>query len=52
MPFMIGKEPIRRTIKYLEAGKLVLKNSIQIFSVNYNTHGEQSSGMRLEFLLF
>ncbi|XP_058790113.1 small ribosomal subunit protein mS25 [Phymastichus coffea] len=51
MPFMIGKEPIRRTVKYLEAGKLVLKNSIQIFSVNYNTHGENHRGIR-EFMFW
>lgn len=48
MPFMIGREPIRRTVKYLESGKLVLKNSIQILSLHYNTHGENHRGMRLE----
>ncbi|XP_014210299.1 probable 28S ribosomal protein S25, mitochondrial [Copidosoma floridanum] len=46
MPFMIGREPVRRTIKYLEAGSLVLKDAIQIFSINYNTHGIASSGIR------
>lgn len=40
MPFMKGKEPIRRTIKYLESGRIVLKDQIKIFSVNYNVgHG-------------
>lgn len=34
---MIGKAPIRRTLKYLNAGKLVLKENVKIFSVNYNT---------------
>ncbi|XP_012540769.1 probable 28S ribosomal protein S25, mitochondrial [Monomorium pharaonis] len=46
MPFMIGKEPIRRTVKYLMAGKLVLKDKIQILSINYNTHGDHHEGTR------
>lgn len=46
MPFMIGKAPIRRTIKYLEAGRLMLKDSIKILSVNYNTYGEHHQGAR------
>ncbi|XP_034950602.1 probable 28S ribosomal protein S25, mitochondrial [Chelonus insularis] len=47
MPFMIGKEPIRRTWKYLEAGRLILKDSIQIFSLHYNTNiGDHHEGAR------
>lgn len=46
MPFMIGAAPIRRTLKYLNAGKLVLKDGIQIFSVNYNTYGKHHHGAR------
>jgi len=46
MPFMIGKEPVRRTLKYLMAGKLVLKDKIQILSINYNTHTEHHKGTR------
>lgn len=46
MPFMIGRAPIRRTLKYLEAGELYLKSKIQIFSVNYNTYGENHQGTR------
>ena len=46
MPFMIGPAPIRRSLKYLEAGKLILKDGIQIFSVNYNTHGSNHKGTR------
>ncbi|XP_011881565.1 PREDICTED: probable 28S ribosomal protein S25, mitochondrial [Vollenhovia emeryi] len=46
MPFMIGKEPVRRTVKYLMSGKLVLKDKIQILSINYNTHGEHHKGTR------
>lgn len=44
MPFMIGRNPIRRTLKYLNQGKLYLKNNIQIFSINYNTHGDHHKG--------
>ncbi|KOX71749.1 putative 28S ribosomal protein S25, mitochondrial [Melipona quadrifasciata] len=44
MPFMIGRAPIRRTLKYLNAGKIILKDEIQIFSINYNTHGVHHKG--------
>ncbi|XP_076477712.1 mitochondrial ribosomal protein S25 isoform X2 [Bombus vancouverensis nearcticus] len=46
MPFMIGRAPVRRTLNYLNSGKLILKDEIQIFSVNYNTHGEHHDGAR------
>ncbi|XP_071554779.1 small ribosomal subunit protein mS25 [Temnothorax nylanderi] len=46
MPFMIGKEPVRRTVKYLMAGKLILKDKIQILSINYNTHSDHHKGTR------
>ncbi|XP_064556887.1 small ribosomal subunit protein mS25 [Drosophila montana] len=46
MPFMKGREPIRRALKYLHEGKLVLKDSVRIFSVNYNTYGNHHSGAR------
>lgn len=46
MPFMKGRSPIRRTIQYLQAGKLVLKDKIKIFSVNYNIHGKHHEGAK------
>lgn len=46
MPFMIGSHPVRRTLQYLKAGKLVLKDRIKILSVNYNTHGDHHLGAR------
>lgn len=46
MPFMKGKAPIRRTINYLEAGKLVLKDGIKIFTVNFNTYGDHHKGAK------
>lgn len=47
---MKGKAPIRRTLKYLEAGSLVLKERIKIFCVNYNHHGNHHKGAR--YILF
>jgi len=41
---MKGPAPIRRTIKYLEAGRLYLKDQIKILTVNYNTHGQNHVG--------
>ncbi|EFN86803.1 probable 28S ribosomal protein S25, mitochondrial [Harpegnathos saltator] len=46
MPFMIGKDPVRRTVKYLMSGKLVLKDKIQILSINYNTKDNHHQGAR------
>jgi small subunit ribosomal protein S25 len=43
---MKGKAPIRRTLKYLKAGSLVLKERIKIFCVNYNDFGEHHKGAR------
>jgi hypothetical protein len=49
MPFMKGKAPIRRTLKYLEAGSLVLKDRVKVFCVNYNHHGDHHKGARYVF---
>ncbi|XP_034230633.1 probable 28S ribosomal protein S25, mitochondrial [Thrips palmi] len=46
MPFMKGAAPVRRTLKYLNAGRIVLKDKIKIFSVNYNTFGDHHKGAR------
>ncbi len=46
MPFMKGAAPIRRTMDYLEAGKLILRDSVRIFSVNYLTEAPHSEGLR------
>lgn len=43
---MKGRSPIRRTLQYLEAGKLHLKDQIKIVTVNYNVHGESHQGTR------
>nr|SVE74876.1 EOG090X0FQ5 [Daphnia carinata] len=46
MPFMKGPAPIRRTIEYLDRNKLVLKERVKIFSINYNTKGDNHEGAR------
>lgn len=46
MPFMKGVSPIRYTLKYLEAGKLIFKEGIQIFAINYNLYGHHHKGAR------
>ena len=43
---MRGPAPIRRTIEYLERNKLVLKDRVKIFSINYNTKGDNHEGAR------
>ncbi|XP_076040561.1 mitochondrial ribosomal protein S25 [Oratosquilla oratoria] len=46
MPFMKGKAPIRRTLQYLKSSRLEFKDSVKIFSINYNTYGEHHDGAR------
>lgn len=46
MPFMKGVSPVRRTLKYLKAGNLMLKSRVRIVSVNYNPCGEHHRGAR------
>lgn len=50
MPFMKGPAPIRRTLKYLESGKLFFRKSVKIFSINYNTSGNHHEGARYTYL--
>ncbi|CAG4973666.1 unnamed protein product [Colias eurytheme] len=51
MPFMKGRAPIRRTLNYLNAGKLVFKEKIKIFSVAYNIFGQNNAGAK-EFVFW
>ncbi|CAH2266479.1 probable 28S ribosomal protein S25, mitochondrial [Pararge aegeria] len=51
MPFMKGRAPIRRTLNYLNAGKLVFKDKIKIFSVGYNITGQNNTGAK-EFVFW
>lgn len=46
MGFMVGRAPIRRTVKYLTAGRLAFKDNVKIFSVNYNAFGDHHAGAR------
>ncbi|XP_064604163.1 small ribosomal subunit protein mS25-like [Liolophura sinensis] len=44
MPFMKGKAPIRRTLNYLEKGRIVFKPKVKILAINYNTNHPPSKG--------
>lgn len=46
---MKGLAPIRRTLKYLESGRIIFKDSVRIFSVNYNQEGDHHKGARLVY---
>nr|XP_018913026.1 PREDICTED: probable 28S ribosomal protein S25, mitochondrial [Bemisia tabaci] len=46
MPFMHGHVPIRRTLKYLNAGQIILKERIKIFSLNFSSRGDHHKGAR------
>jgi len=41
MPFFTGPAPIRRTLPYLQSGKLVFRNIIKVMEVHYNMHFRQ-----------
>jgi len=43
---MKGREPVRRTLKYLNAGRIVLKDKIRIFSINYNIGRDHHRGAK------
>uniref|UniRef100_T1JMZ4 Small ribosomal subunit protein mS25 n=1 Tax=Strigamia maritima TaxID=126957 RepID=T1JMZ4_STRMM len=46
MPFMRGVSPIRRTLKYLESGKIHFKECVKIMTINYNYRGDEHEGAR------
>ena len=46
MPFMKGPAPWRRTLQYLQAGKLVFKDKVKIMSINYHETLPESDGLR------
>lgn len=43
---MKGRAPIRRTIQYLEAGRLVLKDQIKILMINYHLNSKNNAGTK------
>ncbi|XP_045472389.1 probable 28S ribosomal protein S25, mitochondrial [Harmonia axyridis] len=46
MPFMKGRAPVRRTLQYLEAGRLVLKDQIKIMTINYGLNSKNNGGTK------
>ncbi|GBP16958.1 Probable 28S ribosomal protein S25, mitochondrial [Eumeta japonica] len=51
MGFMKGRAPIRRTLNYLNAGKLIMKDSLKVFSLHYNVVGKNNVGAK-EFVFW
>jgi len=43
---MLGKAPIRRSLKYLQNSPLILKKRVEVFSLYYNEAGEPHQGAR------
>ncbi|XP_071960921.1 small ribosomal subunit protein mS25-like [Antedon mediterranea] len=43
---MIGKFPLRRTLRYLKEGKVHFKERVRVFTITYNTFGEKCQGAR------
>ncbi|CAC5406307.1 MRPS25 [Mytilus coruscus] len=53
MPFMKGRAPVRRTMKYLQDGALHLKSEIQVMTLNYNIGpGQQVHRGALDFVFW
>ena len=38
MRFLLGPAPIRRTMQYLEGGKLIFKDRVKIMTLHYNQY--------------
>ena len=38
MPFKLGHAPIRRSLKYLDAGRLVFREKVKVMTVNLNEY--------------
>ncbi|KAG8191885.1 hypothetical protein JTE90_019820 [Oedothorax gibbosus] len=36
MPYLLGKDAIRRTIPYLKKGKLIFRNNVKVVSIHFN----------------
>lgn len=36
MPILTGAAPIRRTLQYLDAGRLIFKDRVKIVEIHYN----------------
>lgn len=46
MPFMVGRSPIRRTLRHLQAGRLLLDSKVRVMTINYNIKGDHHEGLR------
>lgn len=43
---MKGKAPVRRTLKYLNAGAIIFRDNVKVVTMNFMTSGEASYGAR------
>ena len=46
MPFRLGKDPIRHTLKYLEKGPLVFKERVRVMLVHFNPREKSHAGVK------
>ncbi|XP_015918627.1 small ribosomal subunit protein mS25 [Parasteatoda tepidariorum] len=46
MPYLLGTNAIRRTIRYLEQGKLIFRQNVKVMTVSYNDKGDYHQGAR------
>lgn len=46
MPYLIGTNAVRRTIKYLERGRLVFRKNVKVMTIHFETKTKHSEGAR------
>lgn len=46
MPYLIGRDAVRRTIKYLEQGRLIFRKNVKVMTVCFNAKGDYYQGAR------
>lgn len=50
MPYLLGKDAIRRTIPYLKKGKLILRKNVRVMTIHYNDEGEYNTGAKYDLI--
>lgn len=54
MPYLLGKDAIRRTIPYLKKGKLIFRPNVKVVTIHFNDKSEVqefNKGTRYDFIL-
>ncbi|GMS95750.1 hypothetical protein PENTCL1PPCAC_17925, partial [Pristionchus entomophagus] len=52
MPFMYGKNPLRRTFYYLQQGNIKFRDNVSVFSMGYDRKGEGPRSGVKEFVFW